>query len=178
MVVQGSPGFQGVFVFAMSEEEHSVHKAACAKSGRPASASEAFHRLLAKFVEPDLSPARNKWRDDRFKLLPAVVQGPLLLKNSSGNRPAILGTKLKQTYHAGPGYFEIAVDCASSRAAASVVGMVKGYCKTLVIDLAFILQGNSEDELPERVLGVIRFSRVDIDNMAIRPAEPPPFVPP
>lgn len=173
MVVAGAPGFQGVFFFAMDEEEWSVHLAArtAMEAGRPpANASEAFHRLLAQFIKNDFSPEANRFRDERFKLLPAIVQGPMLLKNSSGNRPAILGTKLKQSYFAGPGYFEIDVDCASSHAAASVVNMVKGYCKTLVIDLAFILQGNCEDELPERVLSVIRFSRVDMGKLALRPS--------
>mmetsp|Transcript_50026 Transcript_50026/g.114744 ORF Transcript_50026/g.114744 Transcript_50026/m.114744 type:complete len:112 (+) Transcript_50026:2-337(+) len=93
----------------------------------------------------------------------------MLKKISWETRPAILGNKLKQSYYAGPGYFEIDVDCGYNRAAASVVNMVKGYCKTLVIDLAFILEGKSEAELPERVLGVIRFLRVDIDRLNIRP---------
>ena len=172
MIISGAPGFQGVFFFCMDEEEWSVHLAsrAAMEAGQPvASASDAFHRLLAQFVKEDFSPEANRFRDERFKLLPAIVQGPMLLKNSSGNRPAILGTKLKQSYFAGPGYFEIDVDCASSHAAASVVNMVKGYCKTLVIDLAFILQGNCEDELPERVLCNIRFSRVDMSKLPLRP---------
>lgn len=203
MMVVGSPGFQGVFYYGMNEEEWGIAQAVRAKgsTGRPADASEAFHRLFAEFTKDDFSAAANHFRDERFKLLPAIVQGPMLLKNSSGNRPAILGNKLKQrcarrpragrsgaclgveprarslapprspaarSYYRGPDYFEVDVDCTTSRAAASVVNMVKGYCKTLVIDLAFIIQGNTEDELPERVVGVVRFSRVDMDTLALR----------
>eukprot|EP00306_Pavlova_sp_CCMP459_P004755 CAMPEP_0185157362 /NCGR_PEP_ID=MMETSP1139-20130426/1718_1 /TAXON_ID=298111 /ORGANISM="Pavlova sp., Strain CCMP459" /LENGTH=860 /DNA_ID=CAMNT_0027722439 /DNA_START=1 /DNA_END=2583 /DNA_ORIENTATION=- len=172
MIIVGNPGFQGIFIFGMNEEEWGIHKAARDRPGRPTTPSECFHKLLAQFCSPDLSPEANKFRDERFKLLPAIVQGPMLLKNSSGNRPAILGNKLKQSYYAGDGYFEVDVDCTTSRAAASVVNMVKGYCSTLVIDLAFILQGNTEEELPERVLGVVRFSRVDMDVLYLRPHQP------
>jgi len=178
MMIVGNPGFQGVFWFGMSEEEWGIHKAACAKPGRPQTPSDSFHKLLAEFVKPDFSPEANRFRDERFKLLPAVVQGPMLLKNSSGNRPAILGNKLRQSYYSGDGYFEVDVDCTTSRAAASVVNMVKGYCSTLVIDLAFILQGNSEEELPERILGLVRFSRVNMSALILRPKNPPAYQPP
>lgn len=35
-------------------------------------------------------------------------------------------------------------------------------CRYLVIDLAFVLQGNEEEELPEHILGTLRINRVDL----------------
>ena len=33
-----------------------------------------------------------------------------------------------------------------------------------MIDLAFVLQGNEEEELPEHILGSARLSRIDLDR--------------
>jgi hypothetical protein len=52
---------------------------------------------------------------------------------------------------------EIDVDIASSYVAQKILGVVRGYAKKLTMDLAVVIQGNSEEELPERVLGVVRF---------------------
>lgn len=78
-----------------------------------------------------------------------------------------------RSYYRGEDYFEVDVECTTTRAAAAVVNMVKGACKTLVIDLAFLIQGNTEAELPERTLLGVRFSRVNMDTLPLRPAVPP-----
>ena len=51
---------------------------------------------------------------------------------------------------------------ASSRAANSVVGMVQGATNHMVIDMAIVLEGHSEEELPEALLGAVRFSNLDM----------------
>lgn len=43
----------------------------------------------------------------------------------------------------------------------------------LVIDLAFVIQGNDPEELPEHVLGTARLSRINLSTAA----ELPPHVP-
>ena len=43
----------------------------------------------------------------------------------------------------GANYIEVDVDVGSSRSAANVVGLVQGALKTLVIDLAVLLEGHS-----------------------------------
>lgn len=42
----------------------------------------------------------------------------------------------------GPNYIEVDVDVGSSRSAANVVGLVQGALKSLVIDLAVLLEGH------------------------------------
>lgn len=64
----------------------------------------------------------------------------------------------------GPGYFEVDVDVGSSSVAATVVGMVLGTTKSLVVDLGIVLEGHSSDELPEALLGTVRFDHVDMGS--------------
>ena len=62
----------------------------------------------------------------------------------------------------GSNYFEVDVDVASSRAANSVVGMVQGATNNMIIDMAIVLEGHNEEELPEALLGTVRFSHLDM----------------
>ena len=57
---------------------------------------------------------------------------------------------------------EVDIDVASSSVASTVVGMVQGATKSLVVDMGIVLEGHTNDELPERLLGSVRFSRVDM----------------
>ncbi len=66
----------------------------------------------------------------------------------------------------GPGHFEVDVDVGSSRAAASVVGLVSPVTTSLIIDMAIVLEGREEQELPEQLLGVVRFDKVDMKSAA------------
>ena len=50
----------------------------------------------------------------------------------------------------------------SSRPAWAVVGLVAPATKSLVIDMAVVLEGHTEDELPEHLLGTVRFSKIDM----------------
>ena len=66
----------------------------------------------------------------------------------------------------GPGHFEVDVDVGSSRAAASVVGLVSPVTTSLIIDMAIVLEGREEQELPEQLLGTVRFAQVDMKSAA------------
>ena len=46
--------------------------------------------------------------------------------------------------------------------AATVVGLVMGATKSVVVDMGIVLEGHSHDELPEALLGTVRLSRVDM----------------
>lgn len=50
----------------------------------------------------------------------------------------------------GEKYLEVDVDVASSSVAATVVGLVQGATKALVVDMGVLLEGHTSDELPER----------------------------
>lgn len=106
-------------------------------------------------------------RTNYFKLIPKVVQGSWIVKQAVGTTPVILGRKLTTTYHKGAleggrRYLEIDVDIGSSSAASSVVGLVQPATKSLVVDLAVLLEGTKQDELPEGLLGTVRMAQLDL----------------
>ena len=43
-----------------------------------------------------------------------------------------------------------------------MIGLAIGYAKSIVVDMAFCLQGNEEDELPEVIMGCCRCINVDM----------------
>ena len=106
----------------------------------------------------------DEFRNSRFKLIPTVVEGSFIIKQSVGSKPTLLGNKLKCPYYKGDNYFEVDIDISSNSVANTVVGMVQGVTKSLVVDLAFMLEAQGEEELPENVLGAVRLQNVSLDN--------------
>ena len=131
-------------------------------------------------------------RNASFKLIPHIVKGSFIIRQSVGSTPVLLGKKLKQYYFKSAKYIEVDVDVGSSYTAATVVNMVSGVTKTLVVDLAIVLEGKTQQELPESLLGTVRLDRIDLstavylntqgtheqhpstDSTAVEPDEPMP----
>jgi hypothetical protein len=72
-----------------------------------------------------------------------------------------------QKYFRGANYLEICVDVGSSKIASMVNGVILKGASSVITDLAFLLEGQELDELPERMLGCLRFHSCDIANLAI-----------
>ena len=126
---------------------------------------EAFDRLLQQFIDGD-----DEFRDSTLKIIPRVSEGSWVVKKGVGRVPAILGKKVAQKYHIsrsedGSSVVEIDADLATSRIAGQIVGLIKSYCKTIVVDMSFLLQGDSEDTLPESLIGGIRIHKADMDRV-------------
>lgn len=119
----------------------------------------AFSELLNDFIDGD-----DAFRNSRFKLIPTVVEGSFIIRQSVGSKPALLGNKLQCPYYRGDNYFEVDIDISSNSVANTVVGMVQGVTKSLVIDMAFLIEAQSEEELPETILGAVRMQHVSLDN--------------
>ena len=47
------------------------------------------------------------------------------------------------------------MDVGSSSVAATVVNLVQGATKSLVVDMGIVLEGHSAEELPESLLGTV-----------------------
>ncbi|KAF0727797.1 hypothetical protein LEN26_000322 [Aphanomyces euteiches] len=124
-----------------------------------------FSDLLNDFLDGD-----DAFRNSRFKLIPTVVEGTFIVKQAVGSVPTLLGNKLSCPYYRGSNYFEVDIDISSNSVANTVVGMVKGMTKLLVVDLAFLLESQSEEELPEQILGTVRLQNVSLDNPIKVPA--------
>ncbi|KNC82945.1 hypothetical protein SARC_04767, partial [Sphaeroforma arctica JP610] len=116
-----------------------------------------FKDLFSDFVDGD-----DAFRNSRFKLIPKIVDGSYLLRKVLGAKPAIIGNKgLTNPYFRGENWFEVDIDVNSDSHARNITGMVVGATKSLVVDIAFIIEAQAEEELPERVLGTVRLNHLD-----------------
>lgn len=131
-------------------------------------------RVLERFLE-----GSHQVRNDTVKIIPKVTEGPWLVRKAVGQTPAIIGRKLKVDYHESPGRFiECEYDVLSTAAARSMIGLVVGAAKRLVIDVGIVLESKEIDELPERILGGFRIHFPDLStcrriNLG-EPTQPPP----
>ncbi|XP_065030192.1 protein ENHANCED DISEASE RESISTANCE 2-like isoform X2 [Musa acuminata AAA Group] len=118
--------------------------------------------LLQLFVDGD-----DEYRNSRFKLIPAVPKGSWIVRQSVGSTPCLLGKAVDCTYIRGPDYLEIDVDIGSSTVANGVLGLVFGVITTLVVDMAFLVQANTYEDLPERLIGAVRVSHVELSSAQV-----------
>ncbi|EIE22257.1 DUF1336-domain-containing protein [Coccomyxa subellipsoidea C-169] len=128
-------------------------------NGRASDPDSPFDLSLARFLA-----GGDRERNATFKLIPRVTQGSWIIKQSVGTTPCLLGNKLTAKYFQGDGYVEVDIDVGSSSVAATVVGLVQGATKSLVVDMGIVLEGHTRDELPESLLGTVRFSKVDLST--------------
>lgn len=112
--------------------------------------------LLERFINED-----DAFRNPRFKLIPYISKGSWIVKQSVGRKACLVGQALEMNYFQGKNYLELGVDIGSSSVARGVVGLVLGYLNNLVIEMAFLIQGNTPEELPETLLGTCRLNHLD-----------------
>ena len=126
-------------------------------------ARSAFLVSLDRFVK-----SSNEYRDNHLKFIPRLVEGNFIVKKAVGNKPALIGNKLKQTYHVNvaKNYMEIDVDVCSSKIAANIFGLVKKAAKELTIDFNFTIEGQDMDTLPEVLIGGGRIINIDTSKAA------------
>ena len=119
---------------------------------------------FARVARPFFFGGDPEYCDNHFKLIPKIVEGNFVVRRVVGSTPAVLGTKLKQYYHAAPHYFELDVDIGSSSVAAGVVRVSLGYAAAMTVDMAFVLEGKREQELPETVMGCVRCRGMELEK--------------
>ncbi|KAA8550388.1 hypothetical protein F0562_002072 [Nyssa sinensis] len=112
--------------------------------------------LLESFIKGD-----DAYRNSRFKLIPYISKGSWIVKQSVGKKACLVGQALEINYFHGKNYLELGIDIGSSTVARGVVSLVLGYLNNLVIEMAFLIQGNTPEELPEYLLGTCRFNHLD-----------------
>ncbi|XP_020694612.1 protein ENHANCED DISEASE RESISTANCE 2 isoform X3 [Dendrobium catenatum] len=118
--------------------------------------------LLQHFVDGD-----DEFRNSRFKLIPSVPKGSWIVRQSVGSTPCLLGKAVDCSYIRGPKYLEIDIDIGSSTVANGVLGLVFGVITTLVVDMAFLIQANTYEELPERLIGAVRVSHLELSSATV-----------
>ena len=101
--------------------------------------------------------ADSKKKDEILKIVPKVVKGPWIVKKACDGKPAIVCNKMPTQYFYEPAsegkaeYLEVDLDIVASSAARAILAVAQRYTKSLTLDLGFVLQGNSQDELPEQM---------------------------
>ncbi|KAG9444640.1 hypothetical protein H6P81_015980 [Aristolochia fimbriata] len=124
--------------------------------------------LMEQFIKGD-----DSFRNSRFKLIANIVKGPWIVRKAVGEQAiCILGRAVHCNYFIGENYMEVDVDIGSSMVANAIVHLAFGYITTLTVDLAFLIESQAEQELPERILGAVRFS--ELDPASAKMIEPPP----
>ena len=118
-----------------------------------------FGRTLERFLAAD-----DKTRDEKFKMVCALLDAPWALRTAVPRRPIILGKKLGRggglKYHRGDDYFEVDFELAQSPLMERVYRSLKWASPFAEEEIVFMLEGQAEDELPECVLGAVRLKRV------------------
>ncbi|KDP44376.1 hypothetical protein JCGZ_20056 [Jatropha curcas] len=112
--------------------------------------------VLYNFVNGD-----DAYRNSRFKLIPYISKGSWIVKQSVGKKACLVGQALESHYIRGKNYLELEIDVGSSTVARGVVNLVLGYLNNLVIEMAFLIQAETEEELPEFLLGTCRLNHLD-----------------
>ena len=128
------------------------------------------NRTLCRWLLGD-----DKHKNTTLKIVPVVVKGPWVVKSVVGGKPAIIGNKLPVTYVYQPAegnkalYLEADMDVVASSAARGILSVVRSYTQGLTLDLGFVIQGNTQDELPEQMMGAVRCHGLDPMNASPLP---------
>lgn len=153
------------FVFPTSPDHaHQPHQAQEQQAQQSAAMA-----LLKQFCSTETS---DEWRRARLKLIPRVVEGPLLLRCMTPTAPALVAKHLASEFHVTPHVCEVVLDINSSLMARKVWGAAAGAAASTVVDLAFVIQGNHAHELPEQVCAVARVCRLDLSARLAHTAHP------
>ncbi|KAG0618950.1 hypothetical protein M758_4G103700 [Ceratodon purpureus] len=124
--------------------------------------------LLYRFIHED-----DAFRNSRFKLINRIVKGPWIVKAAAGNHAAcLLGKALTCRYIKGGNYLEIDVDIGSSTVANAILHLALGYVTTVSVDMAFLIESQTDEELPEKLLGAVRIAQIEMEAASYLEAVP------
>lgn len=126
------------------------------KQGTPAA------KLLASFVGGMSDGERNS----RLKIIPRILQGPWPVRKLVGeNSPAILGKGIPVSYFSSANELEISVSIAASSAAQRISRVMLRAGTAIDIELALLIEGQAEEELPEQIMGGLRLARAQLGSV-------------
>jgi len=120
-----------------------------------------FGRVMNKYIFGSTDNDINEYRNKTLKLIPHVVEGNYIIKHAVGTTPTILGNAMEQYYVQDERYLEVIIDISSNTIANSITKLCLRYITNLTIDLMFVVEGQDESTLPERILGGVQIKHLD-----------------
>ena len=108
---------------------------------------------------------KEDFRNARFKLIPNITDGPWVVKAAVRSKPALIGRKVVCRYFKTDTYMELDVNVSSSIIASQIIGVCRGYAKHFTADVGIVIQGESEEELPEMLLSVGSVRKINFSYM-------------
>ncbi|GMI01143.1 hypothetical protein TrVE_jg7616 [Triparma verrucosa] len=127
----------------------------CSRPTGPINKDSPAEMLWEKFLRTE----HGDFRRSRLKMIPNVGKGPWVVKKLVGGKPAIIGHKVPIAFHGNKqlNFLEVEIDVSQGGAFAnSIANSVMGKSDLLTVDLAFLIEGQTEEELPESLLAVVR----------------------
>ncbi|KAG6414611.1 hypothetical protein SASPL_121984 [Salvia splendens] len=153
---QSTPFVIAVNLQIPGREHHSVVFYFSSKEGD----SIESNQLLSDFIN-----GSDEYRDGRFKIVNKIVKGPRILKAAVGRYSAcLLGKAVRCSYHRGADYLEVDVDIGSSAVASTILKLALGCVKAVTVDLGFLVEGKTEEELPEKLFGAVRICQMEMSS--------------
>jgi len=122
-------------------------------------ASSLFRRFL------EMTPEERK---TRLKLICSVEDGPWLMRKLMPNtkKPAMAGRAVAmESWHAPGDYLEISLDICASKRFEGLVSVVMKQVSHVIMSIAFLLEGQTESELPEALLLAGGCTRLDVSRI-------------
>ena len=135
---------------------------------------QSFDGMLSRCMEaPASGNAVDGFLAQRVKILPYLTDGASFLTSKLvNNQPGLISAALETAQYNGDGYVEVDIDVdalkggAFSSLAKRIIDVVTPRVSSYVVDLAFMMQGEEEAELPERLIGSCRLIRLDLASAA------------
>jgi len=158
--LKGDVWFNWIFYFAVP------------KGARKDPHNKKFFLAFDAFVNGD-----DKERNHRGKFILCVAEGPWIVKAAIGGKdgshkgvtPTLIGEKVTTTYYKGEDYLEVAYNTAIDNVAVTSSKLAFQHSQKLVVDVAVVLQAETESELPEKILGSVRCSHFIIAEADLFP---------
>mmetsp|Transcript_58366 Transcript_58366/g.52579 ORF Transcript_58366/g.52579 Transcript_58366/m.52579 type:complete len:493 (+) Transcript_58366:199-1677(+) len=127
--------------------------------------------LLRRFIQSDLEDRTNNPLRNRFKCIARIMNpnhtdfgflANRLVRRYNG-RPFLARTS--STFYHEPGkYFAADIDAhIFGYPARQGLSYVKGTIQTAIYDVAFVIEGHTNEELPEQILACCRISKMGVD---------------
>lgn len=105
----------------------------------------------------------DSFQNNRFKLIPQILDAPWAVKMAVPTKPCIIGQKIVNRFFRGSNYFEADMHVGSSKVASNIISVCRTYCNILTCNLGLVIQGECEEELPEILFACPSLNKVELE---------------